>query len=72
MMSTVVLKSKIQGRNENFLIMFDDMIPDMISDKNFSPVVSELFISGRKLNNSLGFYHTIIFSYIKYEIQNNT
>ena len=35
--------------------MFDDMIVDMICNKKFPPVVSELFISGRKLNISLVF-----------------
>ena len=35
------------------LIVFDDMIADMLSNKKFNPVVSELFIRGRKLNISL-------------------
>ena len=36
-------------------IMFDDMIADMRSNKNRNPVVTELFIRGRKLNISLAF-----------------
>ena len=32
------------------LIVFDDVIADMINDKKLNPVVIELFISGRKLN----------------------
>ena len=37
------------------LIVFDDMIADMFSNENFSPIVTELFIRGRKLNNSFVF-----------------
>ena len=36
-------------------IVFDDMIADMLSNKNRNPVVTELFIRGRKLNISLVF-----------------
>ena len=32
------------------LIVFDDMIADMINNKNLNPVVTEVFIRGRKLN----------------------
>ena len=32
------------------LIVFDDMIPDMINNKNLNSIFSELFIRGRKLN----------------------
>ena len=37
------------------LIVFDDMIADMFSNENVSPIVTELFIRGRKLNNSFVF-----------------
>ena len=37
------------------LIVFDDMIADMLSNKNINPVVIELFISRRKLNIFLVF-----------------
>ena len=43
------------------LIVFDDMIADILSNKNHNPIVTELFIRGRKLNISLCFYHTILF-----------
>ena len=33
------------------LIVFDDMIADMFSNENVSPIVTDLFIRGRKLNN---------------------
>ena len=35
------------------VIIFDDMIPDRLSNKKLNPVVTELFIRGRKLNISL-------------------
>ena len=35
------------------LIVFDDMIADMINNKRLNLVVTELFICGRKLNISL-------------------
>ena len=31
------------------LIVFDDMIVDMLSNKKLNPIVTELFIRGRKL-----------------------
>ena len=37
------------------LIVFDDMSADMINNKKLNPVVTELFISGRKLNISIIF-----------------
>ena len=37
------------------LIVFDDMIDDRLSNKKLNPIVTELFIRGRKLNISLVF-----------------
>ena len=37
------------------LIAFDDMIVDMLSNKKLNPIVTELFIRGRKLNISFVF-----------------
>ena len=37
------------------LIVFDDMIPDMINNKQLNSIVTELFIGGRKLNISIVF-----------------
>ena len=37
------------------MIVFDDMIADMLSNKKPNPIVTELFIRGRKLNISLVF-----------------
>ena len=36
------------GKNRKVLIVFDDMIVDMISNKKLNRVVTELFIRGRK------------------------
>ena len=44
------------------LIIFNDMIADMLSNKKNNPMVTELFIRGRKLNIFTCFYHTILFS----------
>ena len=43
------------GKTCKILIVFDDMIPDMINDKKLNPIVTELFITGRKLNISIFF-----------------
>ena len=37
------------------LIIFDDMIADMINNNKLNPIVPELFIRGRKLNISIVF-----------------
>ena len=38
------------GKKCKILIVFDDMITDMINNKKLHPVVTELFIRGRKHN----------------------
>ena len=43
------------NKKRKLLIAFDDMIADMLSNKKVNPIVTELFIRGRKLNNSLVF-----------------
>ena len=43
------------GKKRKRLIVFDDIIADMINDKKLNLVVTELFIRGRKLNVSLVF-----------------
>ena len=43
------------GKENKILIVFDDMIADMINNKKLNSVVTELFIRGRKLNISLVF-----------------
>ena len=48
------------NKKQKMLIVFDDMIPHMLSSKRLTPIVTELSIRGRKLNISL-FYHTVLF-----------
>ena len=35
------------NKNRKVLIIFDDMITDMLSNKKLNPVVTELFITGK-------------------------
>ena len=44
-----------RDKENKILIVFDDMIPDMIHNKMLDSIVTELFIRGRKLNISLVF-----------------
>ena len=43
------------GKDRKILIVFDDMIADMIHNKKLNSIVTELLIRGRKLNISLVF-----------------
>ena len=45
-----ILKKYNLGKKHKILIVFDDMIADMISNKKLNPIVTELFIRGIKLN----------------------
>ena len=45
----------IGKKKGKILIVFDDVIADMINNEKFNPVVTELFIRGRKLNISIVF-----------------
>ena len=42
-------------KENKILIVFDDMIADMIHNKKLNSIVTKLFIRGRKLNISLIF-----------------
>ena len=42
-------------KENKILIVFDDMIADMINNKKLNSIVTELFITARKLNISLVF-----------------
>ena len=42
-------------KKRKMLIVFDNMIADMINNKKLNAVVTELFIRGRKLNISIVF-----------------
>ena len=42
-------------KKRKILIVFDDMIADMINNNKLNPIVTELFIRGRKFNISIVF-----------------
>ena len=46
-------------KKSRVLIVFDDMIANMESNKKLNPIVTELFLRERKLNISLVFYHNL-------------
>ena len=43
------------SKENKIIIVFDDMIADMINNKKLNSIVTELFIRGRKLDISLVF-----------------
>ena len=49
-------------RNEKVLIIFDDMIADIMKNEKFLAIIKELFIRCRKLNISLVFITQSYFS----------
>ena len=51
-------------KKRKILIVFDDMIAGMLNNVKLNPIVTELFIRGRKLNISL-VYITHFFFYAK-------
>ena len=53
-------------KNRKVLIVFDDMIADMINNKNLNSIVIELFIRSRKLNISIVFITQSYFKVPKY------
>ena len=42
-------------KENKIVIVFDDVIADMINNKNLNSIITELFIRGRKLNIPLVF-----------------
>ena len=53
------------NRTRKILIMFDDMIADIMTDKKFQAISKELFVKWRKLNTSLVFITQSYFSVTK-------
>ena len=43
------------NKKRKILIVFDDMITEMVNNKKVNPIATELFIRGRKLNIFLAF-----------------
>ena len=60
------------NKKRRILIVFDDMIADMLSNKKLNPIVTELFIRGRKLNISLVFITQSYFTVPKNNRLNST
>ena len=48
-----IIIQKIINKERKVLIVFDDMIADIESHKNLSPIVTEFFLRVRKLDISL-------------------
>ena len=59
------------SRKRKILIVFDDMIADIMTNKKFQAIIKELFIRCRKLNISLVFITQSYFSVPK-DIRSNT
>ena len=53
------------NKKRKVLIVFDDMIADMLINKKLNPIVNELFITGRKFNISLVFVTQSYFAFPK-------
>ena len=48
------------NKKRKILIVFDDMVADMLNNIKINPIVTELFIRGRKLKISGFFYYTVL------------
>ena len=60
------------GKKLKVLIVFHDIIVDMINNKKLNSVVTELFIRSRKLNSLLVFFTQSYFKVPKYVRLNST
>ena len=58
-------------KENKILMVFDDMIPDMINNKKLNSIITELFIRGRKLTVSLVFIIQLYFKVPK-DVRLNT
>ena len=59
-------------KKRKVLIVFDDMIADMINSKKLNLIITELFIRGRKLNISIVFITQSYFKVPKDVRRNST
>ena len=60
------------GKKREVLIIFNDLIADMINNNKLDSIVTELFIRGRKLNISIVFITQSYFKVPKYVRLNST
>ena len=66
------IKEYNPNRKRKILIVFDDIISDMLSNKKLNSIVTELFIRGTKLNISLIFITKSYFAVLKNNKLNST
>ena len=59
------IKEYNPNKEQKILIVFDDMIANMLSNEKLNPVVTELFIRGRKLNIPLFLLCNLVLLYQK-------
>ena len=64
-MFTTTLMIITQIETGKILVVFDDMIADIMTNKQFQAIIKELFIRCRKLNISLAFITQSYFSFRK-------
>ena len=60
------------NKNRKILIVFDDMIANIMTNKKFQAIIKEVFIRCRKLNMSLVFITQSYFSVPKKVTLNST
>ena len=61
------------SRKRKILMLFDDMIADIMTNKNFQAIIKELFIRCRKIKYSTCFYYTfLLFCFKSCQIKFNT
>ena len=63
MTSVKILKNTIQIRNVKYWLCL--IIADMLSNKKLHPIVTKLFIEGRKINISIVFTAQSLFCFIE-------
>ena len=56
---------KNPNKNRKILIVFENLITDIFSDKKLNPIVTELFVKDRKLSLSLVFINNLILLFQK-------
>ena len=59
------IKKHNPNKKRKILIVFNDMIADILSNKKLNPVVTELFIRGRKPSISFFLLHNLILLFQK-------
>ena len=55
------IKEYNPNKKRKIIIVFDEMIADMLNTEKLNPIVTELFIRGRKKNHFSCFYYIISF-----------